>query len=161
VQLKLTCLSRPPRLWPGEDELASTGAFNKPGDFQATIHKGIVERTSDRAPRRYTVAARGGPHEPAAVMVDHDGQVSLAFAVADLVDPDPPQPVEQIDLSCRFVARRSESPTTGRAPRQGRSPVGASAAVSETTRHHRGRRTRRRTPRGPDSCRGRGWFRVA
>jgi hypothetical protein len=31
-------------------------------------------------------------------MVDHDGQVSLALAVADLIDPDPPQPVEQINL---------------------------------------------------------------
>ena len=37
-------------------------------------------------------------------MVDHDGEVSLAFAVADLVDPDPPEPVEQIDLAHRFAS---------------------------------------------------------
>jgi hypothetical protein len=120
----------------------------------------LTERVEERK-HRLAVASRSGPHEPAPVMVDHDGEVALAFSVADLVGLDPPQPVERIDLSCRFVVRRSESPTTGRAPRQGRWPVDASAAVSGTTRHRRGRRTRRRTPRGPDSCRGRGWFRVA
>jgi hypothetical protein len=30
------------------------------------------------------VPAGGGPHQPAGVMVNHDGQVSLAFAMADL-----------------------------------------------------------------------------
>jgi hypothetical protein len=33
------------------------------------------------------------------VVIDDNGQVPLAFAVADLVDPDPTQPVEQIDLA--------------------------------------------------------------
>jgi len=32
-------------------------------------------------------------------MVHHDGHVPLALAVADLVDPDPSEPVEQIDLA--------------------------------------------------------------
>jgi hypothetical protein len=32
-------------------------------------------------------------------MVDHDGQVPLTLAVADLVDPDPPEFIEQIDLA--------------------------------------------------------------
>jgi len=35
-------------------------------------------------------------------MIDHDGEVSLALAVADLVDPDPPQPIKQIDLAHRL-----------------------------------------------------------
>ncbi len=45
------------------------------------------------------VAARGGPHQPAAVMADHDSEVSLSLAMADLIDPDPPQAVEQIDFA--------------------------------------------------------------
>ena len=53
---------------------------------------------------RLAVAARGGPHQPAGVMVHHDGQVAMALAVRDLVDPDPPQPVKQIDLARRFGA---------------------------------------------------------
>jgi hypothetical protein len=35
-------------------------------------------------------------------MVHNDGQVPLALAVADLVDPDLSQAVEQIDLAHRF-----------------------------------------------------------
>jgi hypothetical protein len=31
-------------------------------------------------------------------MVHDHSEVPLAFAVADLVDPDPPEPIEQIDL---------------------------------------------------------------
>ena len=47
-------------------------------------------------------------------MVDHDGQVPLAFAVADLVDPDPSQPVEQIDLAHASAATRSRIVPTDR-----------------------------------------------
>jgi len=32
------------------------------------------------------VAAGGSPHEPSGVMIDHDREVALAFAMADLVD---------------------------------------------------------------------------
>jgi hypothetical protein len=39
-------------------------------------------------------AARCGPHQPAGVVVDDDGQIALTLAVADLVDPDPAQPGE-------------------------------------------------------------------
>jgi len=41
----------------------------------------------------------GHPHQPARVVVDDDGQVALAGAMRDLVDPDPPRPGEQIDLA--------------------------------------------------------------
>ena len=40
--------------------------------------------------------AGGGPHQPAAVVVDDDHQILVAAAVRDLVDPDPHQPVERI-----------------------------------------------------------------
>ena len=33
-----------------------------------------------------------GPHQPAAVVVDHDGQVLVAALVGDLIDPDPRRP---------------------------------------------------------------------
>lgn len=51
---------------------------------------------------RRAIPARGRPHEPAAVVVDHHGEVALALAVADLVDPDPLETGEQIDLPARF-----------------------------------------------------------
>ena len=43
------------------------------------------------------VAARSGPHELAAVMVNDDDQVSVAALVGDLVDPDPAQPVQSVN----------------------------------------------------------------
>ena len=56
--------------------------------------------TDERAP---VITTRSGPHQPAGVMVDHDGQVSLPLAMRDLVDPDPLQPVEQIDLRALLI----------------------------------------------------------
>ena len=38
---------------------------------------------------RRAIAASACPHQPAGVVVDHDGQVAVALAVRDLVDPDP------------------------------------------------------------------------
>jgi hypothetical protein len=29
-------------------------------------------------------------------VIDHHGQIFLAFAVADLIDPDPPQPAQRV-----------------------------------------------------------------
>jgi hypothetical protein len=61
----------------------------------AALFSELVEEREHRP----AVAARCGPHQPATVMIDHDGQVPLSLAVADLIDPDPPQPVEEIDLT--------------------------------------------------------------
>jgi hypothetical protein len=36
--------------------------------------------------------ARGGPHQPPGVVVDHHRQVSVALLVGHLIDADPPQP---------------------------------------------------------------------
>ncbi len=38
-----------------------------------------------------------GPHQPAAVVVDHDGQVLVAALVGDLIDPDPLQAGQRVD----------------------------------------------------------------
>ena len=38
----------------------------------------------------------GGPHQPAAVVIDDDHQVLVAAPIGDLVDPDPHQPVERV-----------------------------------------------------------------
>jgi hypothetical protein len=40
--------------------------------------------------------ARGGPHQPARVLVDDHGEVLVAALVGDLVDTDPPQPGEAV-----------------------------------------------------------------
>jgi hypothetical protein len=49
-------------------------------------------------------------------MIDHDRQVALPLAVADLVDPDPTQAVEQIDLAASLVTDPLEN-APDRAPR--------------------------------------------
>jgi hypothetical protein len=49
------------------------------------------------------VTARGGPHQSAAVVIDDDGQIALPLAMRYLVDADPPQPGEQIDLALRLI----------------------------------------------------------
>jgi hypothetical protein len=67
--------------------------------FAALFAEGVQERL-DGPP----VTAGGGPDQPSGVVVDDDGQVALALAMADLVDPDPVQPGEQIDLAAGFVA---------------------------------------------------------
>jgi len=61
----------------------------------------FAERVKERQ-HRLAVPAGCGPDQAAGVMVHDDGQVPLALAVADLVDPDPSEPVEQIDLTHRF-----------------------------------------------------------
>ena len=48
------------------------------------------------------VPAWRGPHQPAGVVVDHHGQVLVAALVGDLIDPDPTQPGEPVDV-CRRV----------------------------------------------------------
>ena len=45
---------------------------------------------------RLAVPAGAGPHQPAGVVVDDDGEVSLPLADRDLIDPDPLEPREQV-----------------------------------------------------------------
>ena len=49
------------------------------------------------------VAALARPDEPAAVVVDDDGDVPLSLAEGELVDPDPGQPLERVTLPDAFV----------------------------------------------------------
>ncbi len=58
--------------------------------------------------RRGAIAAGRGPHQSTGVMVDHDGHVALALAVADLVDPIRRSP------SSRWISRRALAATRSR-----------------------------------------------
>jgi len=63
------------------------------------------------------VVALGSPHQPAAVVVDDDGQVPAAL-VGDLVNADPAQPVERVDPSAGLVTTRATiAPTVAQAMR--------------------------------------------
>jgi hypothetical protein len=42
-------------------------------------------------------SAGAGPHQAAAVVVDHDGQVLVVALVGDFIDPDPPQASQRVD----------------------------------------------------------------
>ena len=64
-----------------------------PGPFGAQVVEEPVQR------RGVAVLAR--PYQPARVVIDHDQQVALALAVADLVDPDPAQPGQPVDRGRR------------------------------------------------------------
>ena len=63
---------------------------------------------------RLAVAAGSGPHQPAGVVVDHDGEVSLAFADRDLIDPDPLEPREQVAPRLASAVTRSQIQPTVR-----------------------------------------------
>ena len=66
---------------------------------------------------RLAVPAGVRPHQPAGVVVDHDGEVSLALADRDLIDPDPLESGEQVaaGLAPRpRLARRSSRPSATR-----------------------------------------------
>lgn len=56
----------------------------------------LAEQVEEAAQRGGVVTGRR-PHQPAAVMIDDHRQVPLALPVADLVDPDPCQPVQPVD----------------------------------------------------------------
>ena len=92
-----------------EAQLGVGAAFrDRPGDpgghvarhqfqlFAALFAEPVEERLG-----RLAVTAGRGPHQPSSVVVDDDGQVPLPLAVADLVDPDPGEPGEQITAARR------------------------------------------------------------
>jgi len=49
-------------------------------------------------------------------MVDHDGDVALSFAEGELVDPDPPQPLERVALPDALVGGNSFDDPPDRRP---------------------------------------------
>ena len=57
-----------------------------------------TQRIEERQ-QRLGVSARRRPHQPAGVMIDHTGQISVTLPVRDLIDPDPPQPGQQVLLT--------------------------------------------------------------
>jgi hypothetical protein len=68
-------------------------------DLQGSRRTELVEEAGhDRL-----VAAWGGPHQPAGVVIDHHRQVPVPFAIRDLVDPDPCQPLERIETRACVV----------------------------------------------------------
>jgi len=70
------------------------------------------------------VAAWCGPDEPAGVVVHDEGDVLVASAVGPLVDPDPPQAVEQAAALARLVPTRSMmAPTVRQAMRSSSATV--------------------------------------
>jgi hypothetical protein len=72
------------------DPLGRVGA-DQPDLLAARLAEGVEE-----AAECPCVMARGGPHQPARVVVDHHRQVPVAFLVRHLVDADPPQPGEAV-----------------------------------------------------------------
>jgi hypothetical protein len=65
---------------------------------------------------RLAVTSRTGPHEPAGVVVDDDGEVSLPFADRDLIHSDPLQACEQVAGLGRLIGHPGADPAD-RAPR--------------------------------------------
>jgi hypothetical protein len=61
-------------------------------DLGAALGAELVEKPAQRV----RVAARGGPHQPPLIVIDHHGQVVVVFLVADLIDPDPAQPGQPV-----------------------------------------------------------------
>ena len=63
----------------------------------------FAERVEERLDGLAVTTGRG-PHQPAGVVIDDDGQIALTLAMRDLVDPDPAQTVEKIGLALGFDA---------------------------------------------------------
>jgi len=66
------------------------------GDLGASTLPRCLQRIEEGVHGR-PFPAGTGPHQPAAVVVDHDGQVLVATFIGDLVDPDPLQAGERVD----------------------------------------------------------------
>src|SRR5262245_49885879 len=66
------------------------------GDLGTPAFTGCLQRIEEGAHGR-AFAAGMSPHQPAGVVVDHDGQVLVVAFVGDLIDPDPPQAGQRVD----------------------------------------------------------------
>jgi hypothetical protein len=64
----------------------------------------VSPSASKNASTGLAVTTGRSPDQAAGVVIDDDGQVALTLAMRDLIDPDPSQTVEQIDLALRLIA---------------------------------------------------------
>ena len=64
----------------------------------------LVAELVEEPSQRRGVAAGGGPHQPAGVVVDHDGQVAMTLLITDLVHAETAQPGEAVGRGQRVVA---------------------------------------------------------
>ncbi len=95
--------------WPGDPGGHVAG-------HQRDLFAALLSQRVEEGLDALAVTARSGPDQPAAVVIDYDSQVAVALAVADLIDPDPPQAIEQIDLALRLDHHALADPADG-APR--------------------------------------------
>src|SRR5487761_1827990 len=86
------------------DPLSGVGTHQSDGP--ATVLPQLVEEHGERL----LVPADRCPDQPVAVVVDDHDQVAVAAFVADLVDPDPPQPRETIHLGLGVAAHAGDDP---------------------------------------------------
>ena len=73
------------------------------GDQVNLLAAHFAERVEELK-HRATGPGPARPRQPSGVMIDHDDQIPLALAEADLIDPDPPQPVEHVHLDPLLVS---------------------------------------------------------
>jgi len=66
------------------------------GDLGASTRPRCLQRIEEGAHGR-AFPAGTGPHQAAAVVINHDGQVLVAALVGDLIDPDPRQAGERVE----------------------------------------------------------------
>ena len=100
-------------------ERSATGPAIQDAMSQDT-NSSCLQRSSPSSSRKaldgLAVAAGGRPDQPAAVVIDDNGQVALPAAMAYLINADPPQPGEQIDLALRLIGDAFADPAD-RSPR--------------------------------------------
>ena len=82
------------------------------GDQVNLLAAHFAERVEELK-HRATGPGPARPRQPLDVMIDHDDQIPLALAEADLIDPDPPQPVAHVHLDS-LLASHPLKDLTGR-----------------------------------------------
>jgi len=78
----------------------------------ATLLLQLIEEVS----QRLTTLPMTHPHDPPRLVVDHDGQVTVSFAVAELVDTDLAEIVESSGHPVVLIRLPSAAPTAGSTP---------------------------------------------
>ena len=73
----------------------------------------ILSEGDKEALQGLLIVAGRGPHQPPGVVVDHHGQVAVAFTVGDLVDADAPQPLQAVDTLPGLLGDASDHPADG------------------------------------------------
>src|SRR5664279_49235 len=73
---------------------------------------GLPERLEELG-QGVLVPALMSPHQPPGVVVDHARQIPVPLTIGDLVDPDPAEPVELIDLAGQVLHHPRHDPRDG------------------------------------------------